>query len=123
MSHFLHSALVDQPYAKGVYFCSFVTKSNQACARYSPISVYKLFLLLSPHFSSLELSRPFQKINRISISSEKPPHTLFFCFKENSFFLKIVPFFPTLELTSKIYAIDLMFLLKRNYGFNEIIYK
>ena len=35
-SHFLCSSLVDQLYAKGVYFCSFMTKSNQACTKYSP---------------------------------------------------------------------------------------
>ena len=35
MSHFLHSLLLDKLYAKGVYFCSFVTKSNQACTKYS----------------------------------------------------------------------------------------
>ena len=33
--HFLRSPLVDQLYAKGVYFCSFVTKCNQACTKYS----------------------------------------------------------------------------------------
>ena len=30
------SSLVDQLYAKEVYFCSFVTKSDQACIKYSP---------------------------------------------------------------------------------------
>ena len=35
-SYFLRSTLVDQPYAKEVYFCSYVTKSNQACTKYSP---------------------------------------------------------------------------------------
>ena len=35
-SQFWRFSLIDQPYAKGVYFCSFVTKSNQACTKYSP---------------------------------------------------------------------------------------
>ena len=34
-SHFLYSSLVDQLYAKGVYFYSFVTKSNQEYTKYS----------------------------------------------------------------------------------------
>ena len=34
-SHFLRYTLVDQLYAIGVYFCSFVTKCNQACIKYS----------------------------------------------------------------------------------------
>ena len=35
-SHFLRSWLVNQLYAKGVYFYSFVTKSNEACTKYLP---------------------------------------------------------------------------------------
>ena len=36
-SHFLRSSLADQLYEKKrVYFCSYVTKSNQACTKYSP---------------------------------------------------------------------------------------
>ena len=35
-SHFLHYLLFDQLYAREVYFCSFVTKSNQASTRYWP---------------------------------------------------------------------------------------
>ena len=34
-SHFLHSSLVGQLYAKGVYLYRFVTKSNQECTVYS----------------------------------------------------------------------------------------
>ena len=34
-SHFLHSSQVNQLYAKGVYFCRFVTKFNQSCTKYS----------------------------------------------------------------------------------------
>ena len=33
--HFLHSSLADQLYAKGVYFCSFVTKFNETYTKYS----------------------------------------------------------------------------------------
>ena len=36
VSCFLRSTLVGQLYTKGVYFCSFVTKSNQAYTKYSP---------------------------------------------------------------------------------------
>ena len=32
---FSGSSLVDQMCAKGVYFCSFVAKSNPACTKYS----------------------------------------------------------------------------------------
>ena len=32
----LHASLVEQPYQKKFYFCSLVTKSNQACMEYSP---------------------------------------------------------------------------------------
>ena len=35
-SYFLRFSLVDELYAKGLYFCSFVTESNQACTKYSP---------------------------------------------------------------------------------------
>ena len=37
--------------------------------------------VVSPYFLN-----PVQKINKISVVSEKPPHTLFFHYKENSFF-------------------------------------
>ena len=33
--HFLRFPLVEQLYVKGVHFCSFVTKCNQACTKYS----------------------------------------------------------------------------------------
>ena len=39
---FLHYSLVDQQYAKEVYFCSFVTKFNQVFTKYSP-DVFKSF--------------------------------------------------------------------------------
>ena len=41
VSYFLLSTLVDQLYAQGVYFCIFVTKSNQACTKYSPKCIQK----------------------------------------------------------------------------------
>ena len=101
---------------KEVYFCSFVTKSNQASTRYWPdvfssfyrmathgeshriltsppqtrfphISLYELFFLLPPHFF-LHYNPPNlpQTIHKISIGPDKAPHTLFFCFKQNSRF-------------------------------------
>ena len=42
------------------------------------------FFLLPLHSSPSENAKPLQKINKISIGSEKPPHTLFSRFKENS---------------------------------------
>ena len=47
-SHFLHYLLVDQLYAKEVYFCSFVTKCNQASTRYS-LDVFKSFYRTVTH--------------------------------------------------------------------------
>ena len=47
-SHFLHYLLVDQLYAKEVYFCSFVTKCNQASTKYSP-DVFKSFYRIVTH--------------------------------------------------------------------------
>ena len=34
-AHFFHYSLIDQLYAKNVYFCSFATKFNQASNKYS----------------------------------------------------------------------------------------
>ena len=48
--------------------------------------------LTSAIFLHLNLPKPRQKINKISTVSEKPPHTLFFYFKESSFCLEIAPF-------------------------------
>ena len=45
-SKILHSSLVDQLYTKEVCFCSFVTESNQACIKYSPICILQF---LSDH--------------------------------------------------------------------------
>ena len=47
-SHFLRNLLVDQLYTKEVYFCSFVTKSNQASTRYSP-DVFNSFHRTATH--------------------------------------------------------------------------
>ena len=116
MSHFLHSLLLDKLYAKGVYFCSFVTKSNQACTKCSARCVqpfhravihgeyHKIFASTTPSnsFSTQFTIKPIpyvasqfflhyfhlnllQKINKISVGSEKTSHMLFFCFKENYF--------------------------------------
>ena len=113
--HFLHYLLVDQLYAKEVYFCSFVTKFNKAFTRYSlnvfnsfywtaahgeshriftsppqtrfpHISLQNLFFLLPPHFFHYNPPSPLQTIHKISVGPNKVPHTLFFCFKQNSLF-------------------------------------
>ena len=119
-----------------MYFCSFVTKCNQASTKYSP-DVFKSFYRTvthggfhgifkpppfplsnkvslhstiepklqelqetppSPHFTveplpsvaspffSLKTPSPLQKIHNTSIGPGKPPHTLFFCFKQNPLF-------------------------------------
>ena len=44
------------------------------------------------NFSSFEPSKAPPKDKKISTVSEKPPHTLFFYFKESSFYLEIAPF-------------------------------
>ena len=123
VSHFLHYLVVDQLYTKKVYFCSFVTKSNQATTKYSqyvfsmfyrtithrgpshriltslplrqhfPIFHYRTssFCCLPVSFSIAALQvpsppNPLSFIYKISIGPDKPPHTLFFCFKKNYFF-------------------------------------
>ena len=54
------------------------------------------------------LQKTRQKINNISKSSEKPPHTLFFRFKENSLFWRRTHFFPILEfLPPKVHAVSI----------------
>ena len=118
---FLYYLLIDQLHAKEVYFCSFVTKCNQASTKYSP-DVFKSFYrtvthgqfhriftspasngafphftieplpyLASPFFLKKTPS-PLQKIHNISIGPSKPPHTLLFRLKQNSLFGG--PFFP-----------------------------
>ena len=121
-SRFLHSSLVDQLYAKKVYFWRFATKSNQAWIKIH-LNVYNSFYLTITHGEShgifkstshrpspyitpqhpigaplyfakealpsvaslffLHQNPPssFQKTRyRISISPEKPLHTLFLIF-------------------------------------------
>ena len=46
------------------------------------------------------LQRP-SKIDKILISSEKPPYTSFLRFRKNSFFREIGPLFPKLEVPPK----------------------
>ena len=76
---------------------------------FSPhFTIQRLFSVASP-FSALEfirvLQKTRQKINNISKGSEKPPHTLFFRFKENAFFWRQTHFYPLLELLPpKIHA-------------------
>ena len=112
VSMFLHSLLVDQLYAKGVYFCNFVTKPNQACIKYSPkyilqflldalslktptafshISLQKLFLLFPPHVLFIRtLQAPFKKVTRF----QQVLKSLFIRYFSAS---DKIPFFPTLE--------------------------
>ena len=84
--HFLHYLLVDQLYANEVYFCSFVTKFNKAFTRYSP-DVFNSFYWTAAHGESHRIfTSPPQTIHKISVGPNKVPHTLFFCFKQNSLF-------------------------------------
>ena len=101
--------LVDQLYAKEVYFCSFVTKSNQTSTKYLPVvfnsfyrtaghggkspqalpsraefpyvSLWNCFLLLPPQFFHCSTPNLLQRIYKTSIGLDKSPHKLFFCFK------------------------------------------
>ena len=123
MSHFLHSLLLDKLYAKGVYFCNFVTKSNQACTNIQP-DVFNRFIGPSYMESTTRFSQapppsnrfstqftikpipyvasqffvhyfhlnPLQKINKISVGSEKPTHVIFLL-QRKFFLLKIAPLF------------------------------
>ena len=112
-SHFLHYLLFDQLCAREVYFCSFVTKSNQASTRYWP-DVFSNFWRIAwrvprdfhkpssnkvltfhyrnssfcylPIFFHYNPPSPLKTIHKISIAPDKAPHTLFFCFKKNSLF-------------------------------------
>ena len=54
-----------------------------------------LLSVASPFFCIRTLQ--IQNTNKISISSENPPHTLLFRFKEISFFRRQTHFLPTLE--------------------------
>ena len=132
-SHFLQYLLVDQLYVKKVYFCSFVTKSNQAFTKYSPVvfnSFYRtvthgglyigfsqaspssiisprfilnLFLLLPLYFffHCSPLS-PLQRIYKISIDPDKPPHTA----PNKISFLEIFIFLSLLE-HSPVHAVSI----------------
>ena len=66
--HFLHYLLVDQLYAKEVYFCSFVTKFNKAFTRYSP-NVFNSFYWTAAHGESLRIftSPPQTRFPHISL--------------------------------------------------------
>ena len=76
--------------------------------------IFPTFYRTTSFFCSLHifcirvLQKIRQKINNISKGSEKPPHTLFFRFKENSFFWRQTHFFPILELLPpKIHAVSI----------------
>ena len=143
VSHFLHYLVVDQLYTKKVYFCSFVTKSNQATTKYSQYVFSMLYrtithrgpshriltsLPLRQHFpifhyrtssfcclpvsffiAALQVPsppNPLSVIYKISIGPDKPPHTLFFCFKKN-YFLEIAPFSPLAGTPPKAHAVPI----------------
>ena len=73
---FLYSSLVDQMYVKEVYFCSFVTKSNQASIKYSPKCISQFLSDCHTWESHGFFTRPFlQDSNGIS------PHFTFFRFE------------------------------------------
>ena len=69
-SIFLHSSLVDQLYAKEVYFCSFVTKPNQVCIKYSP-KICKRFYRAVTHGKSYGI---FISIHPNKHSNNISPH-------------------------------------------------
>ena len=50
------------------------------------ISLQNLFLLLPLTFFDQETPSPLQKMHNISVGLDKPPHMLFFCFKQSSLF-------------------------------------
>ena len=110
-SHSLHYLLFDQLYAREVYFCSFVTKSNQTSTRYWP-DVFSSFYRIATHRVPQDFHKP--TLNKVltfhyrnssfcylpiffianlqapskqytnSIAPDKAPHILFSCFKQNS---------------------------------------
>ena len=78
-SHFLQYLLVDQLYVKKVYFCSFVTKSNQAFTKYSPV-VFNSFYRTVTHgglyhriFTSLPLKHHFPTVHIEPLPSVASP--------------------------------------------------
>ena len=126
-------SLVDQLYAKEVYFCSFVIKFNQAFTKYSPdvfnsfyrtvthgrtshwiftrpcscnasprFTIEPLHSVASPFFFHYSHPNSLQKICEILIGPEKPPHSLFFRFKQNVRF-HFAPFYPSRWNTAKRY--------------------
>ena len=132
-SHFLQYLLVDQLYVKKVYFCSFVTKSNQAFTKYSPVvfnSFYRTIthrglyhriftsLPLKHHFPTVHIEplpsiaspfffhcsplSPLQRIYKISIDPDKPPHTAL----NKISFLEIFIFLSLLE-HSPVHAVSI----------------
>ena len=68
-SYFLRSSLVDQLYKKGVYFYSFVTKSNQASINIHP-NVFNSFYRTITHVHDFSRS----KINSFCSTPTSPTH-------------------------------------------------
>ena len=69
-SCFLRSTLVDQLYAKGVYFCSFLTKSNQACTKFHP-NAFKNFYRTVTHVHDFSRSQINPFCNRPTSSTNQ----------------------------------------------------
>ena len=135
VSHFLHYSVIDQLYAKEVYFCSFVTKSNQTSTKDSP-DVFNSFCRTVTHGDSHRIftnplkqrfptfhyrtcsfcclltffhynpPSPLQMIHKISIGPDKP-RTLFFRFKQNSLFGDSPIFSPCWNTPPKVHAVSI----------------
>ena len=69
-SYFLRSTLVDQLYAKGVYFSSFLTKSNQACTKFHP-NAFKNFYRTVTHEHGFSRSQINPFCNRPTSSTHQ----------------------------------------------------
>ena len=97
-----------------------MTKFNQGCTKYSAKCIQQFpydshtwrVAQDFPKVPFLPWNSPntFQKINKILIGSEKPPHTSFFRFRKNPSF-------------GGRLTLGLMIFLKQNSGFNGIIYE
>ena len=132
-SYFLHYLLIDQLYAKELYFCIFVTKSSQASTKYSA-DVFNSFYRTITHGEfhviftsspsngvspSFTTEPPFCCLPTFSLKSFKPPphdtqyfnrswqasSHIFFHFKQN-FLLELHFFHPHWNTSSKVYAVS-----------------
>ena len=83
---FLYFSLVDQLYAKEVYFCSFVTKSNLACTKY----LSKCIQQFSQDHHTWKVLQDFHK--------SPPSKRHFTTFHYRAFFLCWLPIFALLDI-------------------------